>query len=202
MSNQGWDQLLSNLPDRIGPILAYSEFMPPPRIGWRPYDSHRPAPRVPGNPYAWLVTEQEQAQEIRPGMEHIGLEVLHRLQRLHKDLSAKGISPGKLRGNVYFPPGLSDLHGPLPHERFVTIAPLALSKTQDDKGRVRWTLFGGSEQGPDRAFWKSFYTAPGKERPGVRRGFHPENSHRSLWCQTIPACRSPRCGFPGSSRFR
>ncbi len=42
--------------------------------------------------------------------------------------------------------------------------PLAFSKTQDDKGRVRWTFFGGSEQGPDRAFWKSFYSAPGRER--------------------------------------
>ncbi len=165
MSIQGWDLLLRDLPDRIGPILAYSEFMPPPRIGWRPYDRLQPAPRVPGDPFGWLITEREQAQEIRPGIEHIGHEVLHRIQRLHKDLSAKGISLNKLKGNAYFPPDLFDLHGPLPHERFVTLAPLALSKTQDDKGRVRWTLFGGSEQGPDRAFWKSFYTAPGKERP-------------------------------------
>ena len=29
-----------------------------------------------------------------------------------------------------------------------TLLPLALSRTQDDKGRIRWTLFGGSEQGP------------------------------------------------------
>ncbi|TMQ31871.1 MAG: Zn-dependent exopeptidase M28, partial [Planctomycetota bacterium] len=43
--------------------------------------------------------------------------------------------------------------------------PLALSRTQDDKGRVQWTLFGGSEQGPARGFWKSFYTSPGRERP-------------------------------------
>jgi hypothetical protein len=43
--------------------------------------------------------------------------------------------------------------------------PLALSRTQDDKGRVRWTLFGNSEQGPGKAFWKSFFTAPGVEAP-------------------------------------
>src|SRR5712692_7870905 len=43
--------------------------------------------------------------------------------------------------------------------------PLALSRTQDDKGRLRWTLFGGSEQGPARAFWRSFFTAPGQELP-------------------------------------
>src|SRR5207302_6640532 len=53
----------------------------------------------------------------------------------------------------------------LPHERCVTLSPLGLSKTQDDKGRVRWTLFGNSEQGPGRAFWKSFWTAPKKELP-------------------------------------
>ena len=28
---------------------------------------------------------------------------------------------------------------------------------------MRWTLFGGSEQGPSRGFWKSFYSAPGVE---------------------------------------
>ena len=51
------------------------------------------------------------------------------------------------------------------HERYVLLLPLALSKTQDDKGRVRWTLFGGSEQGPGKAFWKGFYTAPRREVP-------------------------------------
>jgi hypothetical protein len=53
----------------------------------------------------------------------------------------------------------------LPHERCLAILPLALSKTQDDKGRIHWTLFGGSEQGPGRAFWQSFFTAPREERP-------------------------------------
>ena len=165
MSNQGWDHLLSDLPDRTGPIIAYSEFMPAPRIAWRPYDRDHPAPRVPGDPFAWVLSEREQAQEVRPGLVQIARNVLHALQRLHRDLSARGISLSKLQGNPYFPPELSDLHGPLRHERFVTLLPLALSRTQDDKGRVRWTFFGGSEQGPDRAFWKSFYTAPGKERP-------------------------------------
>jgi hypothetical protein len=56
------------------------------------------------------------------------------------------------------------LPGAIPHERYVTFMPLAFSRTQDDKGRVRWTFFGSSEQGPDRAFWKSFYSAPGQEK--------------------------------------
>jgi hypothetical protein len=161
---QGWDQLLSDLPGKTGPIVAYSEFMPSPRFAWRPYDPHHPAPRVPGNSFGWLVTEREQAYEVRPGLERISREVLNALQRLDHDQTARGISRNTLQGNCYWPAELAGLTRPLPHERFVTLMPLALSKTQDDKGRVRWTLFGGSEQGPDRAFWKSFYKAPGSER--------------------------------------
>ena len=41
-------------------------------------------------------------------------------------------------------------------------------KTQDDKGRVRWTLFGASEQGPAKAFWRGFFTAPREEWPVER----------------------------------
>ena len=58
--------------------------------------------------------------------------------------------------------------GTLEHERYVVLAPLALGRTQDDKGRVRWTLFGGSEQGPARAFWRGFWTAPDCELPAKR----------------------------------
>jgi len=35
----------------------------------------------------------------------------------------------------------------------------------DDKGRVRWTLFGPSEQGPAKGFWQSFYQGPEEEYP-------------------------------------
>lgn len=169
MKHQSWHQLLSNLPRYRGNdhfhLPAYSEFMPPPRIGWRPCDPHHPAPRNPANPYAWLVSEREQAAELQPGLEIIARQVLSALQRLDKDQSAEGVSKRVLEGNSYWPPELAAVRGGLAHERFVTFAPLVLSRTQDDKGRVRWTFFGGSEQGPDRAFWKSFYLAPGRERP-------------------------------------
>ena len=68
-------------------------------------------------------------------------------------------------GNPCWPPKLAHFAGRLPHERFIFVLPLSLSRTQDDLGRVRWTFFGGSEQGPERAFWKSFFTAPNAERP-------------------------------------
>src|SRR6202040_3360626 len=67
--------------------------------------------------------------------------------------------------NLYWSKELEDHAGKLPHERCVVMLPLAFSRTQDDKGRLRWTLFGGSEQGPGKAFWKGFFTAPGREVP-------------------------------------
>ena len=171
MVAQGWEKLLTDVPKygRANPyrIPAYSEMMPAPLIGWRPYGPNPPAPRNPENPFAWLMSEREQAFELIPGLEHVSAEVLTTLGRLDREQPAQGINREKLCGNPYWPDELAELPGAIPHERYVTLLPLALSKTQDDKGRVRWTLFGSSQEGPDRAFWKSFYQAPGQER-------HPE----------------------------
>jgi len=168
MTGQGWDKLLTDVPryGKANPywILAYSEMMPAPLIGWRPYGTNHPAPRSPDNPHAWLVSEREQVFELGPGLQHIAGQVLAALKRLDREQPAQGINREILHGNIYWPEELAGLPGAIPHERYVTFLPLAFSKTQDDKARVRWTFFGGSEQGPERAFWKSFYSAPGQER--------------------------------------
>ena len=96
-------------------------------------------------------------------MEHLAGQLVLALEHLGNGRPAHGIARAKLEGNPYWPEELAEHAGRLTHERYVVIAPLALSRTQDDKGRVRWTLFGGSEQGPARAFWKGFFTAPGCE---------------------------------------
>ncbi len=168
MAAKGWDELLTNVP-RYGkadpfPIMAYSEMMPSPWIGWRPYGNDHPAPRSPEDPFTWMVSEREQVFELGPGLGLIAGQVLRALERLDREQPAQGISRAKLEGNVYWPKELAELPGAIPHERYVTFLPLALSKAQDDKGRVRWMFYGGSEQGPDRAFWKSFYHSPGRER--------------------------------------
>ena len=169
MPKQGWEKMLSDSPyDHLKghfQIMAYSEFMPAPRIGWHPYGMNHRAPRNPENPFNWLVSEREQACELTPGLQSITGEVLHVLRHLEQEQPAYGINRTKLEGNCYWPKELAELSDNLPHERNVIFMPLALSKTQDDKGRVRWTFFGSSEQGPDRAFWKSFYSASGQERP-------------------------------------
>jgi hypothetical protein len=169
MPTAGWKPLLDDHAwyhgDGHYPIGAYSEFMPPPRLGRKPYGARDPVLFTEDDPYGWHVTEYEEALELRPGLEDIARQVVGALARLGRGKPARGISRHKLADNPYWPPELADRAGRLGHERFVTLLPLALARTQDDKGRVRWTLFGASEQGPARAFWKSFFTAPGRELP-------------------------------------
>jgi Peptidase family M28 len=169
MSASGWKSLLDGAlcfnGENAYPLAAYSEYMPPPRLGQRPYP-HAPRDLLPfadDDPYGWRIDEYEEALELRPGLEQVGRQLVQALARLAQGKRGHGIAPKKLIDNPYWPLSLAEKVATLTHERFVVLAPLALSRTQDDKGRVRWTLFGGSEQGPERAFWKSFYTAPGKE---------------------------------------
>jgi hypothetical protein len=139
--------------------------MPPPRVGGKPCDGLDPVVFQEHEPCVWHVTEYEELLEIRPGLVHLGTQLVRVLEHLGHGRPAHGIGRARLEDNPYWPAELSSRAGRLTHERYVTIAPLALSQTQDDKGRVRWTLFGASEQGPSRAFWKGFFTAPGHEVP-------------------------------------
>jgi hypothetical protein len=159
----GWEELLSAKAEAPSRIAAYSEFMPPPRV--RPGSGESPFER--DDPWGWRIGEVEEAAELRPGLHMVAHQVVGALARLIRGQSAHGLSRSKLEGNPYWPPELSERAGTLGHDRLVCLIPLALSKTQDDKGRIRWTLFGSSEQGPARPFWRSFLDAPGRERPAA-----------------------------------
>ena len=171
MPTSSWKALLGGAPWLNGegayPIVAYSEFMPAPHLGRKAYRHARPEPLpfADKDPCGWHVSEYEEELELRPGMNQVGRQLIEALVRLAHGRPGHGIAPKKLIDNPYWPRRLADKAGGLPHERYVFLSPLALSRTQDDKGRIRWTLFGGSEQGPERAFWKSFRTAPNRETP-------------------------------------
>ena len=174
MDPAGWMRLINveagRSPDASSSsIAAYSEFMPPPRFGRPSPGSIGESPFEAGDPWGWYVAEHEEAHELQPGLEQVAHQVLGALARLVRGVPAHGLSRSKLQDNPYWPPGLERAAraGALAHERLVTVIPLALSRTQDDKGRVRWTLFGGSEQGPARPFWRSFWKSPGQERPAA-----------------------------------
>jgi hypothetical protein len=195
----GWKQLLPPGPwyRRPGayPIPAYSEFMPPPRLGRRAYGGSRdPVLFAADDPWGWRVTEYEETFELQPGLAHVAGHLLAALERLGHCRGGHGIGRLELRHNPFWPEPLASGGAP-PQERFLALAPLALARTQDDKGRVRWTLFGASEQGPARPFWRGFFRAPGEETDAAaalafcRRLTGAGESQASPWPRAATAIR-------------
>jgi hypothetical protein len=169
MPAEGWEQLLDGWPWFRGagsfPVLPCSEFMPPAYLVRKPYGTWDDLIPAHDDPWGWPISEYEEALTLRPGLEWIARHLIGQLQRLARGEPDHEISDHALAGNPYWPARLAERAGSLTQERFVTLLPLALSRTKDDKGRTRWTLFGSSEQGPAKAFWRSFFTAPGQELP-------------------------------------
>jgi hypothetical protein len=166
MPASGWPTLLAGFPWFRGagryPIAAYSEFMPPPRTGGRAYALDDPSPWDERDPFGWPVSEVAEALELRPGLEDLASQMFAAFVDFSAGKPVRGLSKYKLDGNPAWSAELAQA-GRLEHERYLLLLPLALSRTQDDKGRVRWTLFGGSEQGPARGFWRGFWSTPRKQ---------------------------------------
>jgi hypothetical protein len=170
MARPGWPKLIPGEGAVQAPgafrIDAYSEYVPPPRVGWKPYG---PVPLnsyqfSPDDPFGWKVHEFDEALELQPGLHQIARQLMARLKRLQDGNPDTGLPRHVSQNNPFWPPELAR-ESTAARDRCVLLLPLALSRTQDDKGRVRWTLFGNSEHGPGKAFWKSFFTAPGVEAP-------------------------------------
>ncbi len=148
------------------PLPAYSEMLPPPWLGPKPYDGQvagLPPPRA--DDFGWNVSEYQQGLELGPALDHVAGIVLAEMMRLGRGQTPHYLGRHKLHRNPAWPAALAAQAGQLAHERYVLLLGVALSRTQDDKGRVRWTLFGSCEQGPGKAFWRGFFTAPGVEVP-------------------------------------
>ncbi len=150
------------------PITAYSEFMPAPRIGQKPYGTWNIAHLSLSSPHRWQITAREERQFLQPGLQNIGVQLINDLVAVANGKTVQHIGELHLKDNPYWPKALAAAAGGLKHERFLILSPLALSRTQDDKGRSRWTLFGGSDEGPSRGFWQSFYSASDEELPAAR----------------------------------
>ena len=72
MAKEGWAQLFDDWSWVRGegrfPIPAYSEFMPPPRIGQKPYGPGEiDTPFSADDPWGWNIRTHEQEQELTPG---------------------------------------------------------------------------------------------------------------------------------------
>jgi hypothetical protein len=172
-SKYGWKEFRIGYPwysrETKYPLQAYSEFMPPQRTGINPSDgSVYPWVFREDDPYGWQVPEIEEEYQVRPGLIKIGRQIMEHVVQLGTGklpVGLAGHNQRNLANNIFWPPELLAHKSKLEHERYVIIQPLSLSKTKDDKGRICWTFFGASEQGPENAFWKSFYEGPGKELP-------------------------------------
>src|SRR5438128_1630261 len=98
--------------------------------GWR---LHRPGVRL-----SWRVgpvTEVEEHRQLRPGLGFLAGCIVRALAHLGHGQPVCGLSRHKLTDNPAWPPELAERTkaGGLPHERYVTLMPLALSRTLDDK---------------------------------------------------------------------
>lgn len=168
MSHTGENRIIENCSFKQYsqyPLMAYSEFMPPIHFAGSAYDGKAKGFFQKDVPLEFPITEYEEAFEVHPGLENIAHQILHALSHLAKGETAEHLDRNKLINNPYWPDELAQQVQNLRHEPLVIILPLALSLTQDDKGRKRWTFFGASEQGPFRSFWKSFFTSQKEEIP-------------------------------------
>ncbi len=112
MPEHGWKQLLASADWCQGPgkypIEAYSEFMPPPRLGCRAYGEVDSLLFSEDDPWGWHVTEYEELLELQPGLVNIGRQLLTALHHLGCKQPAHGIARVKLAGNPYWPKELLD----------------------------------------------------------------------------------------------
>ena len=117
MPEQGWKRLTAGGPWFRGPgqypIAAYSEFMPPPRLGRKPYDRDEDAdPRRPLRPGRSLGLAD---QRLRRGAWNCSRacctwpkNLLGVLRHLGRGETAHGIARNKLRDNPYWPESLHE----------------------------------------------------------------------------------------------
>jgi hypothetical protein len=157
-----WDQIEAEAREAFHgtgrfPLRAYSEFMPPPYVGIKPYAPTRAeACTTFGASGADTldVDEYEQAHDIEPGLDRIATHIASELAKLVGG-HPRALSTSLLEGNPAWPPAIANaaLAGKLAHDPVIAICAVALSRTQDDKGNDRWTLFGASHEGPAAAFW-------------------------------------------------
>jgi hypothetical protein len=138
------------------PIDAYSEFMPPPYLAPKPYDLLWPD-ALASAAEAVDIDEYEQADQLEQGLDHVASHILAELAKLVAGHRCE-LSRTLLADNAAWPPELRDAAqaGRLGATPLAIIFGLALSRTQDDKGNTPWTLFGASDEGPGRPFWRSF----------------------------------------------
>ncbi|MGZ3445484.1 MAG: hypothetical protein ACXWLG_08270, partial [Myxococcaceae bacterium] len=139
------------------PLRAYSEFMPPPYVGIKPYAPARADAATTctvSRGDALDVDEYELAHDLEPGLNRIAEHLVLELGKVMQG-QPHGLPHSLLDDNPAWPRELAEAasSGRLAHDPRLVLCALALSRTQDDKGNDRWTLFGASHERPGLPFW-------------------------------------------------
>src|SRR5690348_7595969 len=156
--SEAWEHIEAEAEEAFArfPLRAYSELMPPPYVGIKPYAprrAHAAATFGVSAGDALDIDEYEQAHDLEPGLDRIADHLVAELGKLVRGVP-HALPRSLLDGNPAWPAELAAAAagGKLAHDPLVVICALALSRTQDDKGNDRWTLFGASHDGPEAAF--------------------------------------------------
>ncbi len=156
-----WTALLREAASYVPPpIRAYSEVVPPPYVGVKPYGEVDDSIRDGDD--GWIIPEHEEEDELAPAMQRIAETVLDEFDALVAGRPTR-ISRFLTDGNPAWPAELAAARRP---QGWLAL-PLVFSKTQDDKGRVSWTLFGTSDLPierllpPNREFRSLAWTSEG-----------------------------------------
>src|SRR5262252_1120855 len=126
MARAGWSRLIPRENCFQGPgkysIEAYSEFMPPPRVGWKPYGALPVNPHLfsTDDPFGWKVHEFDEALELQPGLHQIAKQLLSRLKRLQDGNPDTTLPRHISRDNPFLPPELA-CEKKLPSDRCVLL---------------------------------------------------------------------------------
>ncbi len=172
-----WDSVLSKgwEPPKTAFLYGYSEFTPALQMGVRPYETFLDTPdTLRKSPYfrefirrhpegdRFGLSLYEEMRHLRPGLGHLARHWLQDMRQLSEgerpgSAKLKGIPASVLEGNAFWPPNIpKKLDTPI-----VSIAPLILSRTQEDLGHtVLWTVYGGSELNWEEIFWTRSFSGP------------------------------------------
>ena len=142
------------------PLRAYSEFMPAPFVGIKPYrpDRHGATATFGCTDDTCLdISEYEQIHELTPGLARIADHVVMELGKLMRG-EKHSLPKRLLTDNAAWPTELAQAAADkkLIDDPIGLVLSIALSLSQDDKGNNRWTLFGASHDGAAAPFWHGF----------------------------------------------
>src|SRR5689334_7042821 len=113
MARSGWWKLIpSDDGARVSGSFrfeAYSEYTPPPRVGWKPYGPVPISNQLfsPDDPFGWKVHEFDETLELQPGLLQISRQLLTRLKRLQDGNPDTGLPRHVSRDNPFWPPELA-----------------------------------------------------------------------------------------------